>query len=157
MTLLSVSSNAKSIEYRCNECGRKTIAHAIDTDAPKAKTQVKHLEASWEQEAELFGGTIFVKKNTKYLRSKEHGRALHYANFQAIERDSTDGLPKKRRITKKTRHEVWQRDEGRCVACRSNENLEFDHIIPLSKGGSNTVRNVQLLCQPCNRKKSDSI
>jgi cysteinyl-tRNA synthetase, unknown class len=29
--------------------------------------------------------------------------------------------------------------------------------IPISKGGANTVRNLQLLCEPCNRKKSDKI
>lgn len=52
---------------------------------------------------------------------------------------------------------IWKRDEGRCVKCGSRENLEFDHIIPVSKGGSNTARNLQLLCESCNRSKSDSI
>lgn len=52
---------------------------------------------------------------------------------------------------------VWRRDQGRCVQCGSNERLEFDHIIPLVKGGSNTERNIQLLCEPCNRRKSDSV
>lgn len=52
---------------------------------------------------------------------------------------------------------VWRRDKGRCVKCDSKENLEFDHIIPISKGGSNTERNIQLLCQKCNRKKSSKI
>ncbi|MBS4073088.1 MAG: HNH endonuclease [Algoriphagus sp.] len=35
--------------------------------------------------------------------------------------------------------------------------MEFDHVIPFSKGGSNTCRNVQLLCESCNRLKSDKI
>jgi hypothetical protein len=52
---------------------------------------------------------------------------------------------------------VWQRDQGKCVECGSKEKLEYDHIIPISKGGSNTKRNVQLLCQPCNRKKAAAI
>ena len=52
---------------------------------------------------------------------------------------------------------VWNRDGGKCVKCGSQENLEFDHIIPVSKGGSNTARNIQLLCEACNRKKSNSI
>jgi hypothetical protein len=52
---------------------------------------------------------------------------------------------------------VWNRDKGKCVRCGSNENLEFDHIIPVSKGGSNTVRNLQLLCEKCNRLKSNKI
>jgi len=52
---------------------------------------------------------------------------------------------------------VWNRDGGRCVNCSSNQKLEYDHIIPISKGGSNTERNIQLLCQDCNRSKGANI
>jgi hypothetical protein len=52
---------------------------------------------------------------------------------------------------------VWRRDEGRCVRCGSPEALEFDHVIPLAMGGSNTARNLQLLCEPCNRTKGASL
>jgi 5-methylcytosine-specific restriction endonuclease McrA len=52
---------------------------------------------------------------------------------------------------------VWQRDGGRCVRCGSRDRLEFDHIIPLSAGGSTTERNLQLLCESCNRAKGSSI
>lgn len=62
-----------------------------------------------------------------------------------------------RRITQEVKDKVWNRDGGKCVECGSNQNLEFDHIIPFSKGGANTYRNLQLLCEPCNRSKSASI
>lgn len=52
---------------------------------------------------------------------------------------------------------VWKRDEGMCVICGSDEKLEFDHIIPVSKGGSNTAHNVQLLCAKHNHDKRDGI
>jgi len=61
------------------------------------------------------------------------------------------------RIPQDVMDAVWRRDEGKCVKCGSKENLEFDHIIPVSKGGANTYRNIQLLCEKCNREKSNKI
>lgn len=52
---------------------------------------------------------------------------------------------------------VWQRDKGCCVKCGSQENLEFDHIIPVARGGNNTARNIQLLCERCNRSKGANL
>ena len=52
---------------------------------------------------------------------------------------------------------VWKRDKEQCVNCGSRENLEFDHNIPVSKGGSNSINNIQLLCLKCNRTKSNKI
>ena len=62
-----------------------------------------------------------------------------------------------RTITQNVKDRVWNRDGGKCVQCDSNENLQFDHIIPFSKGGANTYRNIQLLCEQCNRQKSNKI
>ena len=52
---------------------------------------------------------------------------------------------------------VWQRDGGKCVKCGSQIKLEYDHIIPIAKGGSNTARNIQLLCEKCNREKGANL
>lgn len=52
---------------------------------------------------------------------------------------------------------VWNRDGGRCCICGAQSELEFDHIIPLSKGGATTFRNLQLLCHRCNLQKSNKI
>jgi len=53
---------------------------------------------------------------------------------------------------------VWNRDGGKCAKCGSQENLEFDHIIPFSKGGSSlTKENIRILCAKHNLEKSDKI
>ena len=86
-----------------------------------------------------------------------------YGNFTIVNNMQYEDILNKRKETR-TRHisaqvkrEVWRRDYGRCVECGSKELLEYDHIIPFSKGGSNTARNIQLLCENCNRKKHDKI
>jgi HNH endonuclease len=40
-----------------------------------------------------------------------------------------------------------------CKHCGSRENPSLDHIIPISRGGSDAWANIQILCRPCNDKK----
>ena len=52
---------------------------------------------------------------------------------------------------------VFRRDRYRCRLCgRSGVELEVDHLIPASQGGSDAVDNLQTLCWDCNRGKRDS-
>lgn len=51
---------------------------------------------------------------------------------------------------------LLKRQKGKCAYCKRSivANYHKDHIQPLSKGGSNWIRNIQLLCPPCNHRKS---
>lgn len=71
-----------------------------------------------------------------------------------------------RRMTIPTvvRRTVWKRAQGQCCyknkstgqRCTSRFQLEIDHIIPVSKGGSNNLSNLQLLCRAHNQWKGMS-
>ena len=101
---------------------------------------------------ELFVAAVFNGNNNLIARQKEEElRKREQEQFQSL-------VPERSRIiSQKTKMYVWQRDGGKCVECGSKENLEYDHIIPFSKGGSNSDRNIQLLCESCNRSKSSRI
>lgn len=42
-----------------------------------------------------------------------------------------------------------------CLRCGAKENIQIDHVVPLSKGGTNLLENLQPLCRSCNARKSD--
>ena len=55
---------------------------------------------------------------------------------------------------------VVRRDNYTCQHCgkhlKDNE-VEFDHKIPVSKGGSSEEENIRLTCFKCNRDKEDRV
>ena len=69
---------------------------------------------------------------------------------------SYSGLSQSRYVSDDTKKIVFTRDGGSCQCCGVNDNLEYDHITPFSCGGKNDSSNIQLLCQRCNRSKSNS-
>jgi len=66
------------------------------------------------------------------------------------------GFSQSRYISETTKKVVYSRDGGVCQCCGSSSNLEYDHIVPYSCGGSSSASNIQLLCMTCNRSKSNS-
>ena len=61
-------------------------------------------------------------------------------------------------IPRAVRQYVFERDNYQCQSCGKQQvetNLSIDHIIPLARGGTNDISNLQTLCFSCNRQKSD--
>lgn len=69
---------------------------------------------------------------------------------------SVSGFAQSKTVSASTKQMVYARDGGMCRCCGSSAQLEFDHIMPFSCGGGNQSDNIQLLCQACNRSKSNS-
>jgi hypothetical protein len=74
--------------------------------------------------------------------------------------ETHEGRRTSRTIPREVMLQVVRRDGPACRMCRRNvrdNEVEFDHIIPHSKGGPTTTENLRLLCRDCNRKKRDSL
>ena len=63
------------------------------------------------------------------------------------------------RVMPAIRWQVFQRDKWKCCSCgRGSQHgsiLHVDHIVPRSKGGADTLDNLQTLCSECNAGKSN--
>ena len=57
-----------------------------------------------------------------------------------------------------SRANIYVRDDYTCQYCSGQfepEDLTFDHVIPVARGGRRAWDNIVTACQPCNRRKDD--
>lgn len=50
---------------------------------------------------------------------------------------------------------VFKRDNYTCRSCNRKDNLTVDHIVQLSRGGTNNLENLQTLCKYCHEEKDN--
>ena len=65
---------------------------------------------------------------------------------------------KRKNFSSKQRADIYKKSNGICQLCGRKitfKDMSVDHIIPISKGGSNDINNTQAACLICNRFKAD--
>ena len=112
-------------------------AHKDDNlDAKYIQRRVKQLLADKE-----------VQKNSgiyQYLLEGETRKAERYLSLRQFDKDDM--------LTR------YHEQEGKCAICKRQftfADMQGDHRIPWSKGGKTEYSNLDMLCTPCNIKKSD--
>lgn len=141
MNILNILKSGDYIEYSCDHCYEKITSKLLpDKIGSEAFAIIKEIKA--------FLSTLSIRTGKKYYK-----REIDVSFIVSSFGDNLTEDRQRTQIPQSIRHEVWRRDQGKCIMCGSQINLEFDHIIPFSKGGSNTARNIQILCEKCNRKK----
>lgn len=100
--------------------------------------------------------TIFEKIESKkiYLERKKENiqirkKEKNVDGWAFIPHSSGEFIHKDDRII------VWNRDKEQCINCGSVENLQFNHKVHISKGGTTTPDNLEILCKECLIKKSN--
>lgn len=105
-----------------------------------------------------------------FIRLIDYLTVMYNSHNFAVMEFNVELLPNKSKIKSKRRktnvprgmrHEVFKRDNYACVECgakkKDGATLHIDHIIPVSKGGTDELSNLQTLCSDCNLNKSNVI
>jgi len=126
--------------YKCVcDCGKERVVSATQLMQGRTKSC-----GCWkaEQTSKLF------KKHGK-AGTKEYS-AIVSARRRAVVRNAEG------RFSVNEIEELFIKQEGLCVYCQTDlrsTGFHRDHMIPLVRGGSNGIKNIQLLCPKCNMKK----
>ena len=156
------------VPYVCEISSEDIIAKILDALKGITPFDIKGFDEYLNpSQGYLFGNYIWELKEseedysfeeiTLLLLEEKHKKDKKFDKLKNKFSSKSNSSFNRKAIPQNVKMYVWRRDEGRCAYCGSRKNLEYDHIIPLSMGGSNTERNIQLLCEKCNREKSDNI
>ena len=95
-------------------------------------------------------------KNNAYFYAYYNSGVIRYMKI-VMKRTKPNKNPNRKPISGKTRINVLERDDYTCQMCgatvEDGVKLHIDHIIPVSKGGTNDTDNLQVLCHKCNLAK----
>lgn len=91
-----------------------------------------------------------TRRWTRFLLGRRVNRAVSYRQQPAVNTSP-------RYFPESVKREIWLRDRGMCRNCGDDQYLEYDHVVPWSRGGYSTLGNGQLLCRRCNNAKGATV
>ncbi len=94
----------------------------------------------------------------EYPLENWHNKILKQWNIYLKSKDKKQTINKRDPIESRLRHEVFKRDNYKCLECAKSKKettLHCDHILPVAQGGSDELDNLQTLCQACNLAKTN--
>lgn len=71
--------------------------------------------------------------------------------------DVCRGIASRKISAPQIRKIVFERDNFKCKICGTTDGLSVDHIIPVVRGGSSELGNLQTLCITCNSSKGKKL
>ena len=166
------SRNKDGLHYYCRKCRAKHRKdHKEEAAAYHKQYREEHKEelaASKKQYYEDHKEELAIKSKQYYEEHKEEQatylkqwwknnpeKRITYENNRRARKNGNGGTH-----TAQEWAELKERHDFTCPCCKRKEpdiKLTRDHIIPIVKGGTNFIDNVQPLCGSCNSSKNDKI
>lgn len=160
----------------CKECNAERNRETYLKDKDRIKEQVKiyrqdNLEKTKTYRKQWgFENADKVREyNHQYQHNNPDKRRIWGKKYRENNREKTATLARQRRARDKGAegrhtieeiHSLYRVQGGLCFHCGVNLTVtgyHGDHWIPLSRGGTNWIENIRLLCPKCNRRKSDKL
>jgi 5-methylcytosine-specific restriction endonuclease McrA len=135
--------------FRAIEAGQSARAVALFVREPRAYWALEG-RIYWEDE-QLTADDVLALVRDRERKARRRLERAHAALHGEAPARRREPIPREVRLA------VFERDGGCCVECGSRFDVQYDHVIPVSMGGSSTVHNLQILCAPCNRTKGASL
>lgn len=132
------------------KCNYKTNTRLMSPEA-QAKAKIK-----WK---ETYAASPFIKRGSQHPKWKGGYEQMYQrhkaAGMHRMACANRRAKIKNNKIPATFIKWLGSSQNWRCVVCKTKlVKYEVDHIVPLSKGGKHEKHNLQLLCVPCNRRKS---
>jgi 5-methylcytosine-specific restriction endonuclease McrA len=130
-------------------------SHPEIIKARNLKYRIEHREKSRQLQKD------WRERNPEYHKTYYSKNKQYWTEWREKNRDSRNASNHKRRTNKlasKDTHTaedrllLFEKYNGLCIYC-GNEAKTIDHLIPLSRGGSNGVENLAPACLSCNSSK----
>ncbi len=108
-----------------------------------------------------FNHATYQRRFGSWLKACEAFVKYKKGDIEFIKLVNEKSTSRNRAINEKTRLKVLKRDSYKCVYCGKSPAthpgivLHIDHIKPFSKGGDNSIANLQTLCNKCNLGKGN--
>lgn len=172
------AASRDGLEYKCKACVAEIARKYYHRNPERSKAKTKAWRAAnsdknreWSQAYNKRYYAIHRTDIIAYQRKRYHEQ-LEFIRERRKDYRRTDKAQALRKAAHHRRRALKRQAEGSyttqewqalcawfgnvCLCCGSAD-ITVDHVVPLTRGGSNWIRNLQPLCMSCNTRKRDAI
>lgn len=159
--------------------GRRYHEVNFERDAERKRQRTKEWREANPERAKEGKHNAYIKNRDHYKAKADKWRKENYDRYMETSRARLAANPAIWKVAKSKRralkrlvggtysrddlHMLYNEQEGRCAYCgitlfwSIKGDIHVDHVIPLSRGGSNSPDNLALACQRCNCSKKEKL